>query len=162
MDQHTLEARIRDRIEDDWLTPSQLQAWQFLQRFDGTPNRVVNIYGTEGSGKSFLAWFLERKGHAIHSDWDRRTPPTLPRMVLDNAPTDRSSARSIRPLVDALGLQQIILISRRRVDEAAMPAFELEVTNDDIEHFAANLYRHFGIVMPEIIYPNFKLILSEL
>jgi hypothetical protein len=146
----TLQQRIRDRLSSEWLTPSQQQVWEQLHRFQGPPHRVVNVYGPRGSGKSFLGWLMHREGYATYSMWTDERNPIHPRLVLDNAPADRASARSVRPLVDQLDIRQIILLSRQRVDEPAMPAFALAVTEDDIDHFQANLYRHLNIVIPAV------------
>lgn len=161
-DVKSLSARIRDRVSLDWLTPSEQMVWEQLLRFNGPPHRVVNIFGLEGVGKSFLGWLLEREQLATYSMWHHPPRPVHPRIVLDNARTERQEVRGIRPLVDKLGLQQIILLSRRRVDEEFMPAFELRVTNDDIEHFAATLYRYLGVMIEESDYPNYHAALASL
>ncbi len=143
-----LQQRIRDRLSPEWLTPSQQQVWKRLHRFHGSPHRVVNVYGPRGSGKSFLGWLMHREGHATYTKWSDERRPIHPRLVLDNAPADRANARSVRPLVDELDIRQIILLSRLRVDEPDMPAFALAVTEHDLDHFRANLYRHLNIVIP--------------
>lgn len=145
----TLKQRIRDRLSPDWLTPSEQIVWEQLHRFDGPPHRVINIYGPLGSGKSFLGWLMEREGYATYGFWASRPQPMHPRLVLDNAQTDRASTRNIRPLVEQLGILQIILLSRQQVDEPAMPTFALPVTLDDIEHLQANLFRYLDITIPE-------------
>jgi len=146
----SLQQRIRDRLSPEWLTPSQQGVWEQLHRFHGPPHRVVNVYGPRGSGKSFLGWLMHREGHATYSEWTDEYRPIHPRLVLDNAPADRAIARSVRPLVHELGIRQIILLSRQRVDEPDMPAFALTVTDDDLDHFRANLYRHLNIVIPTV------------
>lgn len=158
----SLNERIRDRISLEWLTPSEKAVWEHLSRFDGPPHRVVNVYGTEGVGKTFLGWLLEREQLATYSLWNARLRPVHPRIILDNARTERHEVRGVRPLVDKLGLQQIILLSRRRVDEESMPAFELRVTSNDIENFAANLYRYLGITFEDTDYPNYRAALASL
>ena len=152
-----LQERIRDRLSPEWLTPSERAVWEQLHRFSGPPHRVINIYGRRGSGKSFLGWLMHREGHATYGQWAEEYQPVHARLVLDNAPVDRSSSRSVRPLVDQLEIRQIILISRQRVDEPDMPAFALHVTEDDLDHFRANLYRHLDIVIPssESEFPNY-------
>lgn len=145
----TLQQRIRDRLSTDWLTPSEQHVWEQLHRFDGPPHRVVNVYGPPGSGKSFLGWLMERERYATYGFWANRPKPILPRLVLDNARTDRASTRALRPQVDEQGIRQIILLSRLRVDEQAMPAFELRITEDDLEYLRGNLYRHMDLILPE-------------
>jgi hypothetical protein len=146
----TLEQRIRDRLSLEWLTPSQQCVWEQLLRFRGPPHRVINIYGPRGSGKTFIGWLMHREGYATYETWTGERQPIHPRLVLDNAPPDRASARAIRPLVDKLKIKQIILLSRQRVNEPSMPAFALKVTEDDLEYFRANLYRHLHITVPTI------------
>jgi len=154
----TLQQRIRDRLSLDWLTPSQRYVWDRLHLFHGPPHRVVNVYGPPGSGKSFIGWLMHREGYATYGTWVGERRPVHPRLVLDNAPADRDSARSVRPLVDELGIRQIILLSRQRVDEPDMPAFGLNVTEDDLDHFRANLYRHLHITLPAVAsgYHNYR------
>lgn len=159
---NVLEARIRDRLDVKWLTPSQKTLWEAIQCFDGPPHRVINIYGIEGSGKTFLGWFLERINHSTYHMWSDVHRPLLPRLTLDDVFSDRMTARDIRPLVDKFGIQQIILLSRMRVNERAMPTFELRVTDDDLENFRANLYRYLQIILPESDYRNYKAALETL
>jgi len=64
-------------------------------------------------------------------------------------------------MVDDLNLKQIILLSRTRIDEPSLPAFELRVMDEDIEAIKANLYRHLRITAPEGSFRNYKLLLSE-
>lgn len=158
----TLEARIRDRLDVKWLTPSQKTVWEAIQRFDGPPHRVINIYGTEGTGKTFIGWFLERMNHSTYRVWPDMQKPLLPRLTLDDVLSDRTTTREIRPLIERYGIQQIILLSRTRVDERAMPTFELHVTEDDLTIFRANLYRHFQTILPEAEYRNYKVALEML
>lgn len=155
-----LTARIRDRLSVEWLTPSQRMVWERLRQFDGPPHRVINIYGAEGSGKSFLAWVMEREQYASYSIWGREYHPTYSRLVLDDAVTEREATREVRPLVDHLKLKQIILVTRSRVDERAMPAFELRINNEDLEHVRANLYRHLRLTAPDEFFPNHKAIVE--
>lgn len=145
----TLNQRIRDRLSAEWLTPSQRAVWEQVHQFEGAPHQVINVYGGRGSGKSFLGWLLQREGHASYGFWSALPSPTLPRLTLDNAATDRASSRAIRPLITQLGIKQIILLSRQQVDEPAMPAFSLQVTAEDMDYFRANLWRHLNIIIPE-------------
>lgn len=147
----TLNQRIQDRLSIEWLTPSQRKVWEQLHQFNGPPHKVINVYGGRGSGKSFLGWLLQREGHASYGNWSglHLSPPTLPRLTLDNAVTDRASTRSIRPLITDWGIKQIILLSRQKVDEPDMPTFFLQVTPQDMEYLRANLWRYLNITLHE-------------
>lgn len=157
-----LNMRIRDHLSKDWLTPSQLGVWKALHQFDGPPHRVVCVFGPEGCGKTFLGWLLERESYATYGIWSELPRPVLPRLILDNAPSDRSSTREVRPWVEQFHIQQIILLTRARVDEPFMPAFELRVTPEDIEHFRANLYRHLRVIASEQPVSDYKTALNLL
>jgi len=158
----TLESRIRDRLDTSWLTPSQKIVWEAIQRFDGPPHRAINIYGAEGTGKTFLGWLLQRLDYSTYRIWPDTQKPLLPRLTLDDVAPSRVIARSLRPLVDTHVIQQIILLTRTRVDEKAMPAFELHILEEDMEFFRANLYRHLQIIVPESDSRNFKAALERI
>jgi predicted ATPase len=157
-----LNARIRDRLTPEWLTPSESAIWDLIQRYDGPPHRVINIYGGEGTGKTFLGWFMERQGYASYSLWSEPPQPTLPRLVLDDGIAERDATRNIRPWIDRLGIRQIILMTRFRVDEAAMPAFEIKVTDDDLAVCRANVSRHLRLLVPEETQRNYKTLLNTI
>jgi hypothetical protein len=158
-----ISARIRDRLALDWLTPSQLKVWEEVHHFDGPPHRVINIFGAEGTGKTFIGWLMERVQYATYGPWSAPPKPTLARLVLDDCPTSREAARSCRPLIDQIpGLQQIILLSRTRIAEPAMPAFELTLTEDDWPHFRANIFRHLHLTVPEGNLQNYRKALEAL
>jgi len=145
----SLNACIRDHLSVEWLTPSEMAVWEQIHRFEGPPHRIINIYGGPGSGKTFLGWLMDREAHATYSQWAPRSQPAHARLALDNAAVGKAATRALRPLVEELGVRQIILLSRRRVDEPAMPAFELQITPDDLAYLRANLYRYFGYVLPD-------------
>ena len=152
-----LNDRIRDRLSVDWLTTSQKNVWEAIRRFDGPPHRVIDIFGPEGCGKTFMGWLMEREQYATYALWAQKPAPVLPRLIFDNAPSHRAAERGIRPLVDSIpGLQQIILLTRTRVNEIAIPCFELRVTDEDWEHFRSNLFRHLSVNVAETNLGNFS------
>jgi hypothetical protein len=154
-------ARIRDRATIDWFTPSQRAVWNLIKEFDGPPHRVINVYGGEGTGKTFLGWILEREHYATYMIWRDTPQPQFPRLVIDDAKHDRTSTRDIRPMTDALGLKQIILLTRIRIDEPSVPAFELRVLDEDIESIKANLFRYLHITTQEGSFRNYKSLLNK-
>ena len=95
-------------------------------------------------------------------DWPDSRQPLLSRLTLDDIVPSRIITRDVRPLVDKYQIRQIILLSNIRVDERDMPAFELQVTTEDIEWVRARLFQHFNITIPEEYYPNYKLALASL
>ncbi|HMC99915.1 MAG TPA: hypothetical protein VKH37_07175, partial [Ferruginibacter sp.] len=107
-------------------------------------------------------WLLERMNYSTYRIWPDKQKPLLPRLTLDDVSTNRTTSRDLRPLVDKYGIQQIILLSRNRVDERAMPTFELHITEDDRESFRANLYRYLQIIVPEEDYRNYKVAVERI
>lgn len=158
----SLNTRIHDRLTIDWLTPSEYAVWDQIQRFDPPPHRVINVYGAEGTGKTFLGWIMERERYASYSTWGGTMNPTLPRLIVDDAPMDKPTSRGFRPMVEQLGVKQIILLTRSRVDEPALPAFELKVDDQDLEHFGAMLFRHLRLTMPDGNFRNYKSVIEAL
>lgn len=161
-DFNTLHARVRDRLSREWFTPSQARVWDSIKRFSGPPHRVINIYGVEGTGKTFLGWVFEREKYATYGKWPFNDQVVLPRLCLDDAPSDRFNSRALRPLVDKLGIQQIILLTRVRVDELSMPVFELRLNQEDLDRFRANYFRYLKLTIPEGNYGNLHIALNEL
>jgi hypothetical protein len=159
---NSLEVRIRDRLDVNWLTPSQKAVWEAIQRFDGPPHRVINIYGLEGTGKTFMGWFFERVHYSTYQRWPYVGVPLFSRLTIDDVLSDRMASRDMRPLVEKYGIQQIILLSRIRVNERAMPTFELRVTDEDLANFRANLFRHLQKILPDSDYRNYKAALETL
>jgi len=157
-----INARIRDRLARPWLTPSEAAVWDQIQQFDAPPHRVINVYGAEGTGKTFLGWVLEREKYASYSTWGENITLTLPRLVVDDAPSDKTSSREFRPMIERLGIKQIILLTRTRVNERDMPSFELKVDDLDLEHFGANLFRYLHLTMPEGSFRNYKSVVAVL
>src|SRR3990172_8269480 len=111
---NNLNARLRDRLSLEWLTPSEEAIWDQIHQFDAPPHRVINVFGSEGTGKTFLAWVMEREKYASYSIWGEKKTPTLPRLIVDDAPSDKTSSREFRPMVERLGVKQIILLTRTR------------------------------------------------
>src|SRR5437763_6537342 len=144
-----LEARIRDRLDIKWLTPSQQTVWEAIQHFDGLPHRVINIYGPEGTGKTFMGWFLERMNHSTYRLWPNMQKPLLPRLTLDDALSDRATPRDVRPLLGIYGSEPISFLFRSRVEERSMQTFESSVIGDGRECCRTTLSRHSQIILCE-------------
>ncbi len=49
---------IKDRVDSDWLTDSQLDVLKGLEKLLNPPNFLMNVYGSAGVGKTVLGWVL--------------------------------------------------------------------------------------------------------
>jgi len=122
------------------LTNSQRVVFNELRRFFDSGHRILNVYGREGVGKTFLAWLLANQQAAEYAGCVDELPRAVARAVLDNSSSDRTFVRGMRNVMGRQSIDQLILLSRSRVEDA-IPAFELVLDEDDIRCVRANLFR---------------------
>ena len=143
-----VENQIKLLSDASWLMPSQSAVYRELLPFLGGLHRVVNLYGPQGVGKTFLAHVLCKEKRAEYA-----AAPTLLRaadrpLVLDNAPFERSAVRSMRNQMRRFELRQVVLVTRYRVEDS-VPAFALRITPEDVRCFRANLFRYLDLRLPD-------------
>jgi hypothetical protein len=149
MDSRTeAENRIKILADRSWLMPSQSTVYQEVIPFLGEFHRVINLYGLQGVGKTFLTHILCKEGLV-----DYVPSPDLMRsaehpLVVDNAPFERTAVRGMRNQARRYDLSQVVLVTRYRAEDS-IPAFSLEITPDDIRVFRANLFRHLELRLPD-------------
>ena len=119
------------------------QGSQLVVYYLGEDESDVNVKETNGIDFEEFFLHLDRGGSVFV------TMKPSDSHVIDNAHADRESTRDLRPFVESYGIRQIILLSRQRVDEQAMPAFKLEINEDDLEYLRGNLYRFMDLIIPE-------------
>lgn len=143
-----VENQIKLLSDLSWLMPSQMGVYQELYPFLGGFHRVINLYGLQGVGKTFLAHILCKQGLADYvASPDLLRPTDLP-LVVDNASFDRTAVRGMRNQMRRHDLQQVMLITRYRVEDT-IPAFTLSITPGDIHCFRANLFRSLDLRLPD-------------
>lgn len=148
-----IENKIKIQSDEDWLTPSQANIIKELNPFIDGIERVLNIYGHQGVGKSFLAHILMKsKSVSYITSIDLICNSELP-LIIDNFPYERTKVRGIRNLMRKFELRQVILISRYRAEDT-IPTFGLTLTAEDLRFFRANLFRNFDYCLPESISLN--------
>jgi len=149
MDSRTeVENQIKLLSDASWLMPSQSTVYQELLPFLGSLHRVVNLYGPQGVGKTFLMHILckeKRVDYVASPDLIRSADHPL---VVDSAPFERTAVRSMRNQMRRFDLRQVILVTRYRVEDT-IPAFALTITADDVCCFRANLFRNLDLHLPE-------------
>lgn len=130
---------IKERAEASWLTEHQREVYdRLLAHWHNQP--FVNLYGSAGSGKTFIAWLLAKTHHYVYTQDLREVPANAPNVVLDNA----GYSRVLRPLARSMGLGRVLLITRQRIPEA-MPSVQLELTERDVLQCQAVLARYCDI-----------------
>jgi hypothetical protein len=143
-----VENKIKALSDTSWFFCSQADVYQELVPFLGGIHRIVNLYGLQGTGKTFLAHILCKEGRAEYiPSPDLICPAGLP-LIIDSAPFDRTLVRGMRNQMRRFDLEQVILITRYRVEDS-IPALSLKLTQEDIRCFRANLFRYLDLRLPE-------------
>lgn len=140
--------RIKEHFSAQWLTPSQLRVYEQLRMFLVPPFRVVNIFGKEGVGKTFLGWVLGKDGIGEYVPSPAELSGGFSTYIVDNCKHGRSFVRGLRNILQAKGIERVILLTRYPADDS-VPRLELDLTPDDIQVFKANLFR-IDVRLPEI------------
>ena len=143
----SIENNIKVHSDKSWLTPSQARLFGSVTPFIGGIERVINIYGPQGVGKTFIAHILFKAHLTTYiTSIDQICQSNLP-LVIDNAPFERTEVRGIRNQMRKFGLKQVILISRYRAEDT-IPSFGLNLNQDDVKYFRATLFRLFDLHLP--------------
>jgi hypothetical protein len=154
MDSRTeVENQIKALSDASWLFPSQAAVYQELLPFLGGLHRVVNLYGLQGTGKTFLAHILCKENRVEYVTSPDLLRPAERPLVVDNAPFARTAVRGMRNQMRRFDLQQVILVTRYRVEDS-VPVFALSLTPDDVRCFRANLFRYLDLRLPECLALN--------
>jgi hypothetical protein len=154
MDSRTeVENQIKALSNASWFFPSQAAVYQELLPFLGGLHRVVNLYGLQGTGKTFLAHILCKDNCVDYVSSPGLIRPSDRPLVIDNAPFERTAVRGMRNQMRRCDLQQIILVTRYRVEDS-VPVFALSLTPDDVRCFRANLFRYLDLRLPECLALN--------
>lgn len=145
--------QIKTHYALDWLTPSQRKVYDEFVAFLGPPHKVVNIYGKEGVGKTFLGWVLDKQGLAKYFPSLEDVTANHSVVIIDNAAHKRDLVRGLRNTLRDKHIHQAIIISRYRAEDS-IPCFQLELTDDDVQVFKSNLFRHLDVKVPDGDFPN--------
>ncbi|MCK4443525.1 MAG: hypothetical protein KAW09_03210 [Thermoplasmata archaeon] len=148
---------IKRNFGRDWLTPSQESVLGDCMRFLGS-YFLVNIYGENGVGKTFLGWVMAKEGLASYFPSYgefKGAEDKLRTVIIDECKPERRFVRSVRDMAIRKGLDSVILISEKEADPD-VPSFQLELTADDIKCVKGNLWRHNMLVDSEKHIANLK------
>lgn len=133
------------------LTVSQQVVCQFLRQEIGDYQQRINLWGPPGVGKTFLVHYLHQYADGLYFSSAEScliteiSPKSA--VIIDNAPSDRSLARSIFGEVLWAGASSVILVTRQPIDDAVRK-IELDLTDRDmgqIEGVMRKLFSHVPI-----------------
>ena len=143
-----VENQIKTLSDTTWLFPSQTTTYQQLLPFLNSPHRLLNLYGLQGVGKTFLARILVKESRVDYVTSPDVLMETNKPLVIDNAPFERTSVRGMRNQMRKFDIPQVMLITRYRVEDS-VPSFALNLTPEDVNFFRANLFRHLDFRLPD-------------
>ena len=117
------------------LTTSQQAVCEFLHQAIEDYQQRINLWGTPGVGKTFLAHYFYHCAEGLYFSSAENCPSTeiSPNsvVIIDNAPSDRSLARSIFGDMLWAGASSVILVTHQPIDDA-IRRIELTLTDRDI------------------------------
>lgn len=143
MDYITLNNRIKDIFNEDWLTDSQREVYKtVLEKYQ--THKIINIYGDSGTGKTFLGWNIAKAMSASYTSSieDNELKAIV---VLDNWSHKKQDVRNILPIMHLNGIKKVILITEKKVKDDVI-SLELLLTESDKVKFKNNLWKNFNLV----------------
>jgi len=140
--------QIKEKYTYDWLMPSQSIIYDAIEDFIGPPHKIINIYGKEGSGKTFLGWVLNKRGIGKYFSSLEALADNVEIAIIDNTLYDRDYVRGLRNTLWSKHVRQAIILTRYRAEDS-IPTFLLELNEDDIQFFKGNLFRFLNLRSPE-------------
>ena len=133
------------------LTTSQQAICQFLRQEIKDYQQRINLWGSPGVGKTFLAHYLHHCAEGLYFISPEDCPITgiSPNsvVIIDNAPSDRSLTRSIFGDMLWTGASSVILVTRHPIDDEVR-RIELALTDRDraqIEGVISKLFVHLSL-----------------
>lgn len=133
------------------LTPSQASAKEAILDAVNVQEKFINLWGTPGVGKIFLAHFLHHRADLVYfSDqicYDAKVTRDSV-VVIDNAPYTRQEGRQLYDRIrwgqtDYTGPRNVVLITRQPIDDD-IRKIELTLTDTDIAHIENIIHQQFG------------------
>lgn len=133
--------RIKARRDSSWLTGSQRQALGELKEALRAPG-TVNLCGSTGVGKTFLAWTLADELSYVYyphpSLFEQSENLDVEGVILDNSQSARQAHREVLKTVHFRGVRHAVLITRRLVQDYTHYV-ELTLTRADIDKVRGSL-----------------------
>lgn len=139
MNYQELTNRIKETFSEEWLTLSQRELYEKLV-YGYKTHKVLNVYGKQGVGKTFLAWNLSRKMNGIYTN-NLEIDVVGKIVILDNYKNSRTDIRNLFTFIQLSRIIKIIVITNAKAQDDIV-SLELKFTDQDKKIFKANLFRH--------------------
>lgn len=131
--------KIKEQSTVEWLTHSQRRVYDsIINDYLGLP--FVNLYGSQGVGKSFLARILSKEHGYFYTQNLETIEPNLKHVIVDNV----TYSRLLRPIIQIKNIERIIFITTKPIYDP-MPFLELSLDDKDLRQFLHNLYEYCNI-----------------
>lgn len=137
--------KVKNKSEREWLTPSQQRAFNIIKK-KSSNHRIVNIFGKEGVGKTFLGWILEKEGVSKYFvDSESVEDPNSETITVDNFPPNRSDHRDFRRRMGLMGIRKAILITKPFAIPDDIKKIEIEFDEEDRKQFKSTCTRKLRV-----------------
>lgn len=140
---------IKTKLNKDWLTVSQGKVFSQCKEFLNSHYKLINLYGKEGTGKTFVGWVLNKEKIGKYYSTVNKVEDNQKNIIIDNCDYNRQFARDLRNKLRLKRIKHALLITRYRVEDD-IPAFYLNITEDDIKIFKHNLFIYLNIKVSDI------------
>ena len=137
---------------EETLTPSQVSARDAIRDAIRRQEGHMNLWGSPGVGKTFLAHYLHHRADLLYfpspERYDRKVAPGST-VVIDNAPHHRQAARSLYDKIrwsgkDYSAVANVMLITRKPIEDA-VHRMALAFTEEDVTHMEVLMQQRFGV-----------------
>lgn len=140
---------IKTKLNKDWLTVSQGKTFSQCKEFLNSHYKLINLYGKEGTGKTFIGWVLNKEKIGKYYSTVNKVEDNQKSIIIDNCDYNRQFARDLRNKLRLKKIKHALLITRYRVEDD-IPAFCLNITEDDIKIFKHNLFIYLNMKVTDI------------
>jgi hypothetical protein len=139
-----IQNQIKRKADINWLTDSQKKQYNNCVEFLNTYHKIINLYGKEGTGKTFIGWILYKEQIATYYSSMNQVEDKKNCIIIDNYKSDRRNIRNLRNILKFKGISHVIVITRYKAEDD-IPSFCLSIESEDLNRFKHNLNIHLDL-----------------
>ncbi|WP_048108640.1 hypothetical protein [Methanosarcina barkeri] len=128
--------KIKGSVSEDWLTDSQKNILTNI--LDNKIHDLINVYGPDGVGKTFLGWALQKRNYATYFSDIENVIEGCHIAVIDNGNSSFEEYKTILKIMELKRIKRVIYLSRNKLD-AKVYSLNLALTATDIEKVVKNI-----------------------